>query len=802
MSSESVDIILRLQGERVLAVKTRKAARDIDKLGDAGERTRRKQKGLNQELRITSTVLKLIKPAAAISAIGLLTQGVSALSAGAVGLVAGISPVVGALGAMPGLGLGAAQGIGIFKLAVDGVMDAVGALNSDMDLEKLAALTPDAQYLAVALDELKTPIRDLQGAAQDGILPGLMEAAKGAGPALKLLTPVVTMTADAINDIVEATIGMVKGWKRDIPSMGATGAGVVRNLGLGAVGLATALWDVMYAAQPLVLWIARSARAWGDSAAKMAAAGRESGTLSRFFDQVRRSMTLVMGLLRPLAVSFTNIMTAALPSGELLLGMLTEQAEQFAKWSGSVSGQNAIADWFKQGMPAVIEMGRIVRDLARGFVQLGNGEQVAPLLKMFREDLMPVLGALIQKTTSEFAPVLIAALSQVIGLFATMAGATGPAGIIVRMLGATAQAANWILTEVPGAKMALGGLIALLFAGAAVSKGRSVLLAARSDIVAVGSASKRAFGLVKSGADTAALGMSVLRDVYVAQTGVTNASNFAILRHAAAQKLAAVGAGIASAAQWVWNGALAVGATAMSILTSPITLVILGIAAMVVAVVLVVRHWGFFHDKLKSVWGWITNAWGSVKDSLRAPVGAAVQWMRDKLTGLVDFVKSLPSKLATAGKGMWSWVSTGLGDAFAGAGSWALEIGKKLANGLIKGVNRMLPDAIAIPGAPNINLPNNPIPMLATGGVVSKSPGSWITGEAGPEVNSFDGNRVRVQPLTKPASAAPSGGLAAMLAAASGAVGGGDRTIQVVLPDGRVLAEVVDEYAGDVGARG
>lgn len=51
-------------------------------------------------------------------------------------------------------------------------------------------------------------------------------------------------------------------------------------------------------------------------------------------------------------------------------------------------------------------------------------------------------------------------------------------------------------------------------------------------------------------------------------------------------------------------------------------------------------------------------------------------------------------------------------------------------------------------------------PLLAAGGTVSGT-GSWITGEAGPELNTLSGGRVRVQPLTSSQGPNPTGRLLA-----------------------------------------
>lgn len=114
------------------------------------------------------------------------------------------------------------------------------------------------------------------------------------------------------------------------------------------------------------------------------------------------------------------------------------------------------------------------------------------------------------------------------------------------------------------------------------------------------------------------------------------------------------------------------------------------------------------------------------------------------LGSVVRWVAGMPGRIAKAAVGMFDGIWT----AFKGAinliiGAWnnlQFHIG-----GTDLGKLGHLP-------AVTINTPD--IPELAMGGVVSGR-GSWITGDQGPEVNTFDGSRVRVTPLSAASSPAP-----------------------------------------------
>lgn len=147
------------------------------------------------------------------------------------------------------------------------------------------------------------------------------------------------------------------------------------------------------------------------------------------------------------------------------------------------------------------------------------------------------------------------------------------------------------------------------------------------------------------------------------------------------------------------------------------------------------------------------------------------------------FIGNLGGRFVESGKGIGKAVLRGIRNAFGAGMGFVHDLGKALVNTVIGFLNSAIPNKIPIPGAPDIPLPDNPIPKLAKGGLVSGR-GSWITGEAGPELNTLSGGRVLVQPLSH------AGPMAPLLAGALAV------TVPVHL-DGRVITEVVAKHVGD-----
>jgi hypothetical protein len=103
-------------------------------------------------------------------------------------------------------------------------------------------------------------------------------------------------------------------------------------------------------------------------------------------------------------------------------GSITLNAEKFKDWTESAKGENAIRDFFDRARPAIDEVGRLLVTVTRMFFRLGNGDQVAPLLRTIRTELLPALERVVDSTTKSFGPAFIDAVTQAALLFSNIAG--------------------------------------------------------------------------------------------------------------------------------------------------------------------------------------------------------------------------------------------------------------------------------------------------------------------------------------------------------------------------------------------
>ena len=195
-----------------------------------------------------------------------------------------------------------------------------------------------------------------------------------------------------------------------------------------------------------------------------------------------------------------------------------------------------------------------------------------------------------------------------------------------------------------------------------------------------------------------------------------------------AQNLALVSTAIGVAGLTAWNTVAGIGAgittafgTAVAFLTSPITLVIAAIGALIAIGYLLYKNWDEISAHLKqtwesikataiSVWNGIkdffsnlwnsikeiatnvwnsikeffsnlwnsikeraVNAWNSIKQAISDAWNNTVDWVKEKANGMLDFFKELPGKMLDIGKNIIDGLLNGLKNAWGAVVGWISE---------------------------------------------------------------------------------------------------------------------------------
>lgn len=236
-----------------------------------------------------------------------------------------------------------------------------------------------------------------------------------------------------------------------------------------------------------------------------------------------------------------------------------------------------------------------------------------------------------------------------------------------------------------------------------------------------------------------------------------------------AKALDAIKTGIVTTAQTIWNALSVVGTAvttalgaAFNFLCSPITLVVLAVAAVIAIVVLCIKYWDEIKEVASKCWDGIKKVWGVVAEWINTKVVTPIKnffsglwdgiknvfssvgtWFKNIFTGAWDGIKSAFSKVKSfftdiweTIKGIFSKVGTAIADAISGAVksavNWVLDKAIGIINGFIKAINLAIGVINLIPGVDIKKLSLLQVPKLAQGGIIDK-PTIAMVGEAGKE---------------------------------------------------------------------
>lgn len=428
MSEERIDVKIRLRDAARFAAELGRDRKEVDKFGRSVRRAGKDSDRAGKDFRLLGTTLKITAVGAVLAG-----QGLAATGLAAVALTAALAPMLGLVGALPGLLMLAGQGFGVVAFGMKGVMDAVGPLEKAIDPKKFAALSEPAQNFALVLDALKPRVRALQTALQAGLLPGLTQGLKNAAPALDALKGPLTDTARVLGGF-GARLGKLvgsAGFLADLRSQAQFNNVQFRRLSAATVHLVSAFRHLMVGSRGLISWMVKGIAAFASWADRATEAGRASGGLQKGFHTVQVTTSRVLRLFWQFGSALFNIgRIGKRQLGDGILVYLLRAATALNRWTSSEAGIRKIGaafDWTRRALAGVADFMRRASDAA--------GPGLADLLRN-----------------------IIAALNP---LISSSGGAT-ILGLYASGMAALAGAAALILNNVPGADTALSALFATM----------------------------------------------------------------------------------------------------------------------------------------------------------------------------------------------------------------------------------------------------------------------------------------------------------------------------------------------------
>lgn len=248
---------------------------------------------------------------------------------------AGIPAVIG-LGAAFGA---AAGGVGVLLAAVNGMGDALKALNTyqleptQANAEKLRIemdkLGPAGAHFVQFLDDLQPQLVGLQMIARKGLLPGVEEGITELLPLLPQLRLLVFNLASAMGELSADAGEALAGdkWRPFFDYIESDGAPLLESFGRSVGNLALILANLTVAFGPLTADFAGGLERMTSSLADWSAGLEDNAGFQDFVDYIRETGPDVLELLGAIATALVGIVRATAPIGQAVLPVLTELAK-------------------------------------------------------------------------------------------------------------------------------------------------------------------------------------------------------------------------------------------------------------------------------------------------------------------------------------------------------------------------------------------------------------------------------------------------------------------------------------------
>lgn len=425
-----------------------------------------------------SKMLRLLTKGAIIGSVldGLtaLVTVINGVAAAAAGAVAGLSPLVGMFGALPGLLASGVQGMVTFKIATKGVGD---ALKNMGDLQKfnesLKNLSPNAAKFAKEVRSLRGPWKDLQQNVQNSFFKGFdREVRRLSDRYLPILNSQLTGTSRILNEAA-------RGGSRWLASSG--GSGLIDRIMTNnnsnlpfllstAGNLFKTTLNFMDAADVLTSRVSKGLDGWSERMNFIVKSNKGglrdwlSGVYDRWIGVKDATWDYFMG--------FYGLMKGASPMVDFLGESLSKIGQDFNDWANSAAGQEKIKQWFTDMIPVVEETGLFIRDLAKAWADIAmDPDKLVPLIQSLRTELLPALVDIFNSVEGKFLPAII----DIVEAIAKLADAGALDGISIALgafadaMGALASVVDTFnlgkLVSIVGALMLLKGGAGLLLGG-------------------------------------------------------------------------------------------------------------------------------------------------------------------------------------------------------------------------------------------------------------------------------------------------------------------------------------------------
>jgi len=533
-------------------------------------------------------ILSIYKWTAIATGLYALAGGISALGAGAAIALGGLAPMVGTLAALPTL-------LVLMKLSLLAV--------------KLAAA-----QLEQPLTRIKNQFTELGPViAAGGLRSGMNAFANSIGGLAKATGTGLAGLGGEIG-LAARNAGQLAASAPFLDRVRAIFAGLRPILALilaGLLSLGRVLINVIQGSLPMVLSMATLFRDAADGLQSWTAQTLANGRMAAWFTTAWDTLRRVVGVIVDVLIGLFNVFRIGAGYASDMGLSIEALAYKFRLWTASAEGQTRINRYFQDSLPALHEMGHLIGIVLSAFARVGSNQNIAPLLAQINNELLPALGRLVSSWAGAdgLGPAIIHAATALADFLST--ASASPLIVFAEAIAAIARGLIWVQQNVPGASAVMSTLLTTWLS--------FKLLGPVFSMVAGGA---KAFSWIS----TASKMTGELSFMQKMMGGVLLPT----------LRMAARGFG-----QLAMAGVRALITLSVALFTTPIGWIILGIAAIIIAIILLWTKCAWFRDMVRAIWRAILAAFHAVVDALVVAWNATVQALQVAIDAFVGFFVGL-----------------------------------------------------------------------------------------------------------------------------------------------------------------
>lgn len=242
--------------------------------------------------------------------------------------------------------------------------------------QALEGLAESAQtFVKMMVEDFLPPLREIGKEMQEIFFR------EGGIPVLEALIDLLPQirivglaTATALGAVGASLAEFIGGdqFREDFEFLGLEGAGHIQTMGEALVVLSEGLVNIMVAAAPFTEWVMGSLSDAVERFKDWTEIGRNSGSFEDFLGRTRESLGLWGGALKQTIRLFRAVGSAAMPLGTWILQSWEDNARAASEWAESFEGQNSMKQFFEDMKQPLSDIARFTGQITRAFVRLGQ----------------------------------------------------------------------------------------------------------------------------------------------------------------------------------------------------------------------------------------------------------------------------------------------------------------------------------------------------------------------------------------------------------------------------------------------